>query len=73
MQSLQQEKIQSQILKLYKNQSKDLILEKEFVIQKVDPPIWTQLTHNSISLGKEDLRLLAGEAIPKSSFKEGKT
>ena len=33
----------------------------------------TQLSQNSISLGKEDLGLLAGEPIPKASLKEGKT
>ena len=73
MKSLQQEKSQSQILKLLKNQSKDLTFAKEFVIQKVDPPTWTKSSQSSISLGKEDLGLLAGEPIPKASFKEGKT
>ena len=46
-------------------------MAKEFVIQKVDPPTWTQSSQNSISLGKEDLGLLAGEPIPKASLKEG--
>ena len=63
----------SKTLKLRNNQSEDLTLAKEFVIQKVDPPTWTQSSHNSISLVKEDLGLLAGEPIPKASFKEGKT
>ena len=48
-------------------------MAKEFVIQKVDTPTWTQSSHESVSLDKEDIRLLAGEAIPKASFKEGKT
>ena len=47
-------------------------MAKEFVIQKVDPPTWNQSSHNTISLGKEDLGLLVGEAIPKAFFKEGK-
>ena len=48
-------------------------LGKYFVIQKMNPPTWTQSSQDSVSLDKEDLGLLAGEAIPKISFKEGKT
>ena len=47
-------------------------MAKKFVIQKVDPPTWTQSSQDLVSFDKEDLRLLAGEGIPKSSFKEGK-
>ena len=47
-------------------------MEKEFVIQKVDPSTWPQSSQDSVSLDKEYLGLLAGEAIPKASFKEGK-
>ena len=32
-----------------------------------------QSSQNSISLGKEDLGILAGESITKASLKEGKT
>ena len=48
-------------------------LGKYFVIQKMDPPTWTQSSQDSVSLDKEDIGLLAGEAIPKASFKEGET
>ena len=48
-------------------------MAKEFVIQKVGPPTWTQSSQDSVSLDKEYLGLLAGEAIPKALFNEGKT
>ena len=56
MKSLQREKIQS----------KDLTLEKELVIQKMDTPTWTQSSQDSVSWNKEDLGLLAEKSIPKA-------
>ena len=48
-------------------------LGKYFVIQQMNPPTWTQSSQDLVSLDKEDLGLLAGEAIPRALFKEGKT
>ena len=45
-------------------------MAKELVIQKVDPPTWTQLSQNSVSLGKEDIGLLAGGAHTQSIIQE---
>ena len=59
------------ILQQEKNQSKDLTLEKEFVIQYMEPPTWTQSSQELVSLDRENLGLLAGEAIPKALFKGG--
>ena len=48
-------------------------LSPESVIQWMDPSTCTQFSQESVSLDKEDLGLLAEEAIPKALFKGGKS
>ena len=69
---LRQVKSQSKILRRLKSQSKMILtFSTEFIIYKIDPLIWTQLSPESESLDKEDLGLLAGEASPKALFRGG--
>ena len=66
---LRRVKSQSKILRRLKRQSQILTLSTEFVIYKIDPLMWTQLSPDSESLDMKDLGLLAGETSTKALFR----